>query len=183
MQTGGDTSSTSSTGSTGGTIEFVYDPTPEDYRTAFWRFNFGTWPGRGNLMTGPFVGIGLGILLSWLRRFSENQTAFVLVAVTLAMCVIVPRVGARKAREQYQDMEEYGTCRTTVTEEGLTTTGGELSSTIEWRVFPWYFETDTLFVVMTKRTGIFFALPKRGAQDPADVDRVRAVLDRNLKRL
>ncbi|GAA0294480.1 hypothetical protein GCM10010302_36440 [Streptomyces polychromogenes] len=181
MQTGGDISG--STGATTTTIEFVYDPTPEDYRTAFWRFHFGTWPGRGSLLTGPVVGIGLGSLISWLRGFSANATAFVLVSVSLALCVIVPRHGARKAREQYEDMEAYGTCRTTVTEEGLTTTGGELSSTLEWRVFPRYFETDALFVIMTKQTGIFFALPKRGAQDPADVDRVREVLDRNLKRL
>ncbi|MFF4365353.1 YcxB family protein [Streptomyces sp. NPDC001594] len=179
MQTGGDTSG--GTGTT--TIEFVYDPTPEDYRTAFWRFNFATWPGRGSLATGPVVGVGLGSLISWLRGFSANATAFVLIAVSLSLCVIVPRVGARKAREQYEGMEDYGTCRTTVTEDGLTTTGGELSSSIEWRVFPRYFETDTLFVLTTKQTGIFFALPKRGAQDPADVDRVREVLDRNLKRL
>ncbi|MFF2193566.1 YcxB family protein [Streptomyces sp. NPDC058157] len=176
MQTGGDTSGTT-------TIEFVYDPTPEDYRTAFWRFHFATWPGRGSLVTGPVVGLGLGSLICWLRGFSPTATAFVLVSVTLSLCVITPRVGARKAREQYEDMEAYGTCRTTVAEDGLTTTGGELSSTLEWRVFPRYFETDTLFVITTKRTGIFFALPKRGAQDPADVDRVRAVLDRNLTRL
>ncbi|MEU8431791.1 YcxB family protein [Streptomyces sp. NPDC029216] len=177
MQTGGDTSGTT-------TIEFVYDPTPEDYRTAFRRFTYGTWPGRGTvLLTGPLVGLGLGGSISWLRGFSPNQTLFVLVAVTLALCVMLPRVNARKAREQYEHMEAYGTCRTAVGEDGLTTTGGELSSTVDWHGFPRYFETDQLFVLTTKRTGMFFALPKRGAQDPADVDRVRAVLDRHLKRL
>ncbi|WP_369246556.1 hypothetical protein [Streptomyces sp. R41] len=38
-------------------------------------------------------------------------------------------------------------------------------------------------VLTTRRTRIFLVLPKRGAQDPADVDRLRGVLDRNLRRL
>ncbi|MFD7082799.1 YcxB family protein [Streptomyces sp. NPDC002181] len=104
-------------------------------------------------------------------------------AVALASMVIAPRALARVARQQYEDMEAYGTCRTVVGEGGLTTTGGELSSGIDWHAFPRYLETDDLFVLMTKGTRIYFALPKRGAQDPADVDRVRAVLDRNLRRL
>ncbi|WP_406387204.1 YcxB family protein [Streptomyces sp. NBC_00211] len=169
--------------------EFVYDPAPSDYRTAVRRFTFGTWPGRRGMMVGPVVGLGLAVAISQLKGFSPTESAFVIGAVTLSLFFILPRHLARLARQQYEDMEAYGTCRTAVTEDGMTTAGGPvaegapLSSTIDWQAFPWYVETDDLFVLTTSRTRIYFALPKRGAQDPADVDRVRAVLDRHLRRL
>ncbi|MET9961488.1 YcxB family protein [Streptomyces sp. NPDC006326] len=164
-------------------ITFVYEPTPQDYKAAVRRFQIGTWPGRRGLLLMLALGPALGLAISKLKGFSPLATDFVLVSVALASLVIIPRTLTRLGREQYEDMEAYGTCRTVVGEDGLTTTGGDLSSSIEWHAFPWYFETDELFVLTTRRTRMYFALPKRGAQDPADVDRVRAVLDRNLRRL
>ncbi|MFE9930197.1 YcxB family protein [Streptomyces sp. NPDC005533] len=87
------------------------------------------------------------------------MTAFVMACAVLTPLVTLPRVLTRIAREQYA------------------------SGDIEWRIFPWYFETDEFFAVKTKNTRGVFVLPKRGAQDPADVDRVRALLDRNLRRI
>lgn len=106
-----------------------------------------------------------------------------MACAVVTVLVVHPRTLARTAREQYADVEEYGTCRTVVREDGLTTTGGELSSDIEWRLCPWYFETDEFFAIKTRNTRDIFVLPKRGAQDPADVDRLRALFDRNLRRI
>ncbi|MFE2553587.1 hypothetical protein ACFXGI_34400 [Streptomyces sp. NPDC059355] len=79
----------------------------------------------------PAFGPALAPAISTLKRFTPTETGCVVVAVALGTLVIIPRTPARVARQQYEDMEAYGTCRTVV----------------------------------------------------ADVDRVRAVLDRNLRRL
>ncbi|MFD9368271.1 hypothetical protein ACFWA6_11275 [Streptomyces sp. NPDC060020] len=170
-------------------VVFVYEPTQDDYTKAVRRFTFGTWPGIRGQIGLAAVTLGLSWLLPTLKRFSPAWTAFVMACAVLTALVTLPRVLARVAREQYADMEEYGACRTVVLEDRLTTTGAgvdggaELSGDIEWRLFPWYFETDEFFAVKTKNTRGVFVLPKRGAQDPADVDRVRALLDRNLRRI
>ncbi|WP_158754621.1 YcxB family protein [Streptomyces sp. NRRL F-2580] len=176
-------------------VTFVYEPTLGDYTKAVRRFTFGTWPGiRGQIVLVAFS-LGISWLLPTLKGFSPAVTAFVMACAVVAVLVVLPRVLARTAQEQYADMEEYGACRTVVREDRLTTTGagtgtatgrgggGELSGDIEWRVFPWYFETDEFFAVKTKNTRGVFVLPKRGAQEPADVDRVRALFDRNLRRI
>ncbi|MEU9158776.1 YcxB family protein [Streptomyces sp. NPDC048424] len=174
-------------------VTFVYEPTRDDYTRAVRRFTFGTWPGiRGQIVLVAFS-LGISWLLPTLKGFSPAVTAFVMACAVVTVLVVLPRVLARTAQEQYADVEEYGACRTVVHEDRLTTTGagtgtgrdgdGELSGDIEWRVFPWYFETDEFFAVKTKNTRGVFVLPKRGAQDPADVDRVRALLDRNLRRI
>lgn len=166
-----------------GQVTFVYEPTRADYAKAVRRFTFGTWPGlRGQVFLALFT-LALSWTLPTLKGFSPTATAFVMACAVVAVLVTLPRVLARVAREQYADVEEYGACRTVVREDWLTTTGGELSSAIEWRVFPWYFETDEFFAIKTKNTRGVFVLPKRGAQDPADVDRLRALLDRNLRRI
>lgn len=164
-------------------VTFVYEPTQADYAKVVRRFTYGTWPGRRSLL---FV-TAFSLVVSWglptLKGFSPAVTAFVMACAVVAVLVVLPRTLARTAREQYADVEGYGACRTVVREDGLTTTGGELSGDIEWRLFPWYFETDEFFALKTRNSRGVFVLPKRGAQDPADVDRLRALFDRNLRRI
>lgn len=57
--------------------------------------------------------------------------------------------------------------------------------TVRWSVMPCYRETPELFVLLSddkQATGLTL-LPKRGLRDPGDLDRLRAVLDRHLRRL
>jgi hypothetical protein len=69
-------------------------------------------------------------------------------------------------------------------ERGAVSTGERASFTVDWTVFREYLETPGLFVLLGgDRAAGVAVLPKRGAQDHADVDRLRAILDRNLKRL
>lgn len=88
------------------------------------------------------------------------------------------------ARRMFSMMEPYGQCRVVADDRGAVTTGERASFSMDWPVFREYLETPGLFVLLggDRATGVGL-LPKRGAQDPADVDRLRAILDRNLKRL
>ncbi|MCT9078588.1 YcxB family protein [Streptomyces fulvoviolaceus] len=164
-------------------IVFVYEPTPADYEAALRRYVYGTWPGRRGVLIPAALITVLVLAFAEVRGFSPAVVALLVVVAVVTAVVTTVRTLTRVAREQVGDMEEYGTCRTVVGEEGLTTTGGDQASTIDWQAFPWYVETDELFALTTVKTRIFFVVPKRGAQDPADVDALRAVLDRNLRRL
>jgi len=165
-------------------LVFVYEPTPADYEAALRRYIYRTWPGRRSLLIPPALILLLVLLFAELRGSSPAVAALLVVAGTVAGVVTTVKTLTRVAREQHADMEEYGTCRTVVGDEGMTTTGaGDLASSIDWQAFPRYVETDEIFALTTLKTRIFFVVPKRGAQDPADVDALRAVLDRNLRRL
>lgn len=164
-------------------ITFVYEPTEADYLAAVRRFTYGTWPGRGGLVVPPALVMLVALFFAELRGFSPEVMALMAVCGAVAGVVVAHKTLMRVAREQYAGTEEYGTCRTVVGDEGMTTTGGALTSAVNWQEFPWYVETGELFVLTTRRTRIFFVLPKRGAQDPDDVDSARAVLARNLRRL
>ncbi|MEU0403401.1 YcxB family protein [Streptomyces sp. NPDC006197] len=130
------------------------------------------------------VGVLLAYSCAWRRGFSPAASAGVGACVLVATSVIIGRNPARAGREQYSGMADYGTCTTVVGDDGMTTTGGGLTSAIDWQAFPRCIETGELFVFMPRRIRVYFALPKRGAADPADVDRVRAVLAAaNLRRL
>lgn len=59
-----------------------------------------------------------------------------------------------------------------------------MSYTTDWKLFSAYAETPELFVLIGgPRAGCLAALPKRGAEEPADIDRLREILGRNLRRL
>ncbi|MGI5376396.1 hypothetical protein ACQEV2_19480 [Streptomyces sp. CA-251387] len=87
------------------------------------------------------------------------------------------------ARRMFSVVEPYGQCRTVADDRGAVTTGERASFSMDWTVFREYLETPGLFVLLggDRASGVAL-LAKRGAQDPADVDRLRAILDRNLKR-
>ncbi|MBB4985105.1 YcxB family protein [Streptomyces nymphaeiformis] len=157
-------------------VAFVYTPTEADYRSAVRRYSFGTPSGLAGVLVPVAVGLLIAYFYAWRKGFSPATSAVVGACVLVASGVILPRILARVAREQYSGTADYGTCTTVVGAEGMTTTGGGLTSTIDWQAFPRCVETDELFVFMPRRMRIYFVLPKRGAADPADVDRVRAVL-------
>ncbi|MCX5147816.1 YcxB family protein [Streptomyces sp. NPDC048550] len=68
---------------------------------------------------------------------------------------------------------------------GLQVSTADTQTRINWAAQPLYTETADTFVTLSvaKRAVAMTILPKRGAADPADIDRLRAVLDRNLQRL
>ncbi|QNP71713.1 YcxB family protein [Streptomyces roseirectus] len=111
------------------------------------------------------------------------------VVVSLVIVVAVASWGTLRglrtmARRMFSVVEPYGRCRMVADDRGAVSTGERVSMTVDWAVFREYLETPRLFVLLGgDRAAGLAVLPKRGAQDPADVDRLRAILDRNLKRL
>jgi hypothetical protein len=88
------------------------------------------------------------------------------------------------ARRMFSVVEPYGQCRMVADDRGAVSTGERASFTVDWTVFREYLETPRLFVLLGGDRAVGVAvLPKRGAQAPADVDRLRAILDQNLRRL
>jgi hypothetical protein len=87
-------------------------------------------------------------------------------------------------RRLFRLVEQYGECRMVVDERGTVMTGERGSSSADWTLFREYVETENIFVLLggDRHAYHFVVLPKRGAQDPADVDRLRELLDRKLKR-
>ncbi|MEU6240965.1 YcxB family protein [Streptomyces sp. NPDC047024] len=101
-----------------------------------------------------------------------------LIAVTLPFSFRL--AGRRIARYS----ERRGILRATVTEAGVTLVSDTTSLTVTWQAQPRYRETPRLFVLISgdgNATG-FTPLPKHGLPDRADVDRLRALLDRHLTR-
>ncbi|MEV5849965.1 YcxB family protein [Streptomyces sp. NPDC048179] len=118
-----------------------------------------------------------------------TDTTLPVAIITLVLCVAATSWGAVRglrtmARRMSGFLEPYGQCRMVADDHGAVTTGERASNTIEWTVFREYLETPGLFVLLggDRSVGVS-VLPKRGAQDAGDLDRLRTILDRNLKRL
>ncbi|CAM5410148.1 hypothetical protein [Streptomyces fimicarius] [Streptomyces griseus] len=169
---------------TGADVVFVYRPTVADFEEALRARALRTGAGRVQAMTGPVVSVGalagFGLVV--------GMSAPVLV-VALVVCAAVVSWGTLRAlrtqaRRMFSIVEPYGQCRMVADELGAVSTGERVSFTVEWAVHREYLETARLFVLLGgERSAGVAVLPKRGAQGPEGVERLRAILDRNLKPL
>ncbi|MZE77516.1 YcxB family protein [Streptomyces xinghaiensis] len=87
------------------------------------------------------------------------------------------RMVSRFARAQ-------GECRAMVSDDGVRVVVANGDSRLGWELYPRYVETANLFVALSRdKSAMGVAmLPKRGADGPGDVDRLREILDRNAVR-
>ncbi|MFG2339117.1 YcxB family protein [Streptomyces yangpuensis] len=143
-----------------------------------------TAAGRVETLLTPLVITGLVVAFGLLRGLLP------VVVVSSALLGIgagvlgVVRGRRGMARRLHAVWAPYGQCRTVVDDRGAATTGETMSYTADWKLFTHYAETPDLFVLVGgPRAGCLAAVPKRGAEEPADVDRLRAILDRNLRAL
>jgi hypothetical protein len=90
-----------------------------------------------------------------------------------------------QARQFHRFAERMGTFRVTVTESGVTVTSDNTTASVNWAAQSRYRETADVFVMFSpdKNAIAFTVLPKRAVAAPADVDRLRTILDRNLSRV
>ncbi|WP_326787938.1 YcxB family protein [Streptomyces sp. NBC_00151] len=90
-----------------------------------------------------------------------------------------------QARQVQRFAEVQGTFRVTVTDAGVTVATDNTTMTLNWVAQPRYRETADIFVMFSpdKNAVGFTVLPKRAVRTPEDVDRLRAILDRNLTRV
>ena len=89
------------------------------------------------------------------------------------------------ARQFQRLAERRGVIRVTVTDAGVTVAADDLVTSLQWSVQPRYRETaDGFYMFSPEKNALnFTVLPKRGLRDPADADRLRAILDAHLSRV
>ncbi|MER6250570.1 YcxB family protein [Streptomyces sp. NPDC001584] len=163
---------------------FTYRLTLADIRGAVRARARRTPAGRAETLLLPLLTavatVGLGLL-------DDSRPAVVVASAVAALSVAIVGVfwiRRSMARRVFSVAEPYGECRTVADERGTATTGETMSYTMDWTLFAQYTETPELFVLFGgTRAAAVATLPKRGAQHPDDIDRMRAILARNLKRV
>ncbi|MER5729938.1 hypothetical protein ABT084_16615 [Streptomyces sp. NPDC002138] len=177
------------------TARFEYTPAEADYDKALRRYTLGTWPGRTRFMLLPVL-LGAAAGLVRVMLWDLGEAGLIAVGVTAVLATLGIRHWTRRSRMRglYEADAARGACRTTLTEDGLTTVAVTASADPAgaddeddedgsgWRGYPWWFETPELFV-LTGSLEHFFVLPKRGAASPEDVDRARALFTEHLRRI
>lgn len=103
----------------------------------------------------------------------------------LLLAVLGPLARWLTSRQMYALVGRQGEFRARVDGDGVRWTTRDSEIVQRWQLMNRYAETPTQFVLLSADKGGVGvgALPKRGFADPADVDRLREVLDRNLTRL
>ncbi|MFB7464326.1 hypothetical protein ACFCZ1_12655 [Streptomyces sp. NPDC056224] len=168
-------------------VELVYRLTKADLAEALRARDRLTASGRRRL----WVLRGLGSLMLVLGvsatagRASFIGEPFALVAFGVLLWAVSLFGHHLRARAFAGLLQRAGETRTVIDGSGLQVTTRASSTRMGWTAQPAYTETTGSFVTLGEARGAvsLTVLPKRGAQDPADIDRVRAMLDRNLKRL
>ncbi|MFF7363883.1 hypothetical protein [Streptomyces sp. NPDC008125] len=164
--------------------EFVYRLTAEDFEQALRGRARRSAAGRVQALLPPVL---LPVAVGVVGYLSDDSLMVWSVAVVLAAgwgALISLRSMRTMARRMASLTEPYGECRTVADETGSVSTGERGSFSSEWAMHRAYLETPGLFVLLTgDRAAGIAVVPKRGARGPADVDRLREILDGNLKRL
>ncbi|MFD8811764.1 YcxB family protein [Streptomyces sp. NPDC059627] len=168
----------------GTAVEFGYRLTAADFEEALRARARRSPAARAQMLMAPLAAAVAVVAVSVF-----TDTTPTVAIITLVLCVAVTTWGAvrglrKMARRMAGFMESYGQTRLVADEHGAAITGEQVSSTVAWTVYREYLETPGLFVLLGGDRAVGFAvLPKRGARDEADVERLRGILDRNLKRL
>ena len=186
MNTGGEqgqqTERAGRAGSTGEQVVLVYRPTLADIQGAVRARARRTAVGRRETLLLLLVG---GVLVVGYGVVSDSSPVVIAFSTAVSLGVgLAVLAWARRgtARQVYDLVGRYGECRTVVDDRGTATSGGTMSATTHWTLFQQYVETRELFVLIGG-AAVVEALPKRGAEHPEDIDRLRAILDRNLRRI
>jgi hypothetical protein len=144
----------------------------------------------GRLQNGILLACGLLMLgalalnLFGPKGPSLGGTVFCVAALAffLGLYLLVPGLQGQQVHRMYATQGEF---RVVVDNDGVRQFSRDLDMTYRWPALPRYTETDELFVLLTgDRHGVGMAiLPKRGTTSPADIDRLRTILDGNITRL
>nr|WSY55068.1 YcxB family protein [Streptomyces sp. NBC_00886] len=171
---------------TGQVVELEYRPTVEDFAAAL-RARRSMLPSTRRQYW--LLGIAAFFaVMSIVTKLTKGGAISIPVPVIVGVCavllvlVFLPRFQAR----QFQRLAEpRGVFRVTVTDAGVSVATDDASTSLNWTVQPRYRETADGFYMFSpgKNALSFTVLPKRALQDPADVDRLRAILDAHLSRV
>ncbi|MFF3952020.1 YcxB family protein [Streptomyces sp. NPDC001890] len=168
----------------GAVVELEYQPTTADFAEALNARAKISTSGRLQrklLILMPALAVLMAITVASGRKGPGAPFWVAIVAVMLTV-ILTPWL---QSRQLYRFAARQGTCRTVVRETGIEVTTDHSTLTVSWPMVPRYRETPHLFVLFSAdkhATGVTM-LPKRGVRGPDDVDRLRSVLDRNVRRL
>ncbi|MGW3668439.1 YcxB family protein [Streptomyces sp. NPDC005141] len=164
-------------------VELEYRPTVGDFSSALRARRGVSKAGRRQfwVLGGAAVVVALECALA-LAGQDASTLPVIWFVVFAPLIMLSPWLQARQVQRL---AERQGTFRATVTDTGVTVATDNSTETLNWMAQPRYRETADAFVMLSpdKNAVGFTVLPKRAAHTPADVDRLRAILDRNLTRV
>ncbi|MFD8420171.1 YcxB family protein [Streptomyces sp. NPDC059466] len=164
-------------------VELEYRPTVADLSAALRARRGVSKAGRRQywILGGAAVVVALEAALALAGQDASWYPAIWLV-VFAPLILLSPWL---TARQFHRLAERQGTFRVTVTDAGVTVRRDNATTALNWAAQPRYRETADVFVMISPdRNAVgFTVLPKRAVRVPEDVDRLRAILDRNLTRV
>ncbi|MEU9985231.1 YcxB family protein [Streptomyces sp. NPDC048045] len=163
-------------------VELVYQPVAGDYVGALRERRRFSRAGRVRKAVLALLAVGW-VLSAGAAAFGGDADWFVLVYLPLlaGLLFMVPHLQARQVMKASLRNVEH---RVTVTDAGMSMATAISTASLDWAAQPRYRETKDAFLTFSedKNATCFSVLPKRGVHNPADVDRLREILDRNLTR-
>ncbi|MET9829371.1 YcxB family protein [Streptomyces sp. NPDC006385] len=166
-----------------GVVELEYEPTVRDLTQALRARLRASRSGRmQRWLPGALAVLGA---LQVALMIATGNGSLGLTLWSLLAAVLVAAIPWFQARQVHRLAEQQGTCRTVVSDTGVSVVTDSTTMTISWAAMPRFAETPDVFVLLSgdsKAVGIT-VLPKRGVRDSGDADSLRAILDRHLTRV
>ncbi|MFF4866337.1 YcxB family protein [Streptomyces sp. NPDC001231] len=166
-----------------GAVELTYRPTVADIAAALRARVRNSSAGRfrRRVLVYILAVMVVGALLSTADA-GRHDTPWRLYSALGVFVAVMTAVPWLQARQVHRLSERQGDVRAAVDDAGIRLTTAHSSATLDWHLYPRYVETSGLFVLLSAdRTAVgVVALPKRGVAHPENVERLRAILDRNL---
>ncbi|MFJ2239337.1 YcxB family protein [Streptomyces sp. NPDC087859] len=137
----------------------------------------------GPLLRGAFLFLAVG---NWLLTTVAHGSVEVFSTALLLFVVLLlwgyPRIQAAQVQRLVGWQGEY---RATVSPAGITCRTDHSTLIQKWSVFQGYRETADHFVLLSRDPNILCldVLPKRGAHEAGDLERLRAILDQYTPRV
>ncbi|MBZ4323067.1 YcxB family protein [Streptomyces huiliensis] len=165
-------------------VELAYLPAVEDFKEALGARSKVSRAARRSrrMLSGALVVSALLVAMSWWSGKDLPVPVLVMLPVLALMRWYTPWA---QARQFLRMAEGNGVHRISVADSGLTVSHERATTTLAWQAAPRYAETPGQFVLFggDDNASCLTVLPKRGLQDPAGADRLRALLDRHLTRV
>jgi len=166
-----------------GVVELTYQPVVGDYAVALRERRRFNRAGRIQKVALPLIALAWALDLG-VAVGGGDGNLFLLIWAPLFAVLLLGQPWLQ-ARQVMKAATRNGVFRAAVSDAGLTVVTEHSSTSVGFAAQPRYRETKDLFVLYSddKNATCFTVLPKRGVADPADVDRLRGILDRNLTRV
>nr|WTB31107.1 YcxB family protein [Streptomyces sp. NBC_00830] len=170
-------------GTVHGAVELRYRPVLQDYSAALRARNRISAAGRRQRVLGAVAAV-CGVASAVLTLVADGDVPLPLLVALLLCGPALLMSPWLMARQLFRFVARQGEFRVRVEESGVTVATDNSTTVVAWRAQPRYVETDDLFVLLSddKNAVGVTVIAKRGAQDPSDVDRLREIFDRRLKR-